>query len=306
MKKIIVSSLMAVLIMVGCSPATLTTSGSTGNQDGKIQVMTSFNPIDQLVKTIGGDKVETTLFVKPGTDAHSFEPTARDMTTLKEADVLFINGLDMEPWAQAGAISGSTKLMILADGIDFIMLDQTEDHHDDDGHDHSTGVDPHIWLGLNELKVMAKNTATALTLLSPDDESYFLDNLNKFNEEADTLASEFEPKFKPYAGQSFVTGHEAFAYLTRSIDLIQMGVEGPFAEGEPTPQKIKELVDHVREHNISTIFVEETASPKVSETLARETGAELVTIPTMETQGEIFPTIREIYEKILNALEKNV
>lgn len=305
MKKIIFSSLMALLIVAGCSPATPKTDGGTGHQDEKIQVMTSFNPIDQVVKSIGGDKVETTLFVKPGTDAHSFEPTARDMATLKEADVLFINGLGMEPWAEAGAISGSTKLMILADGIDFILLDQSEDHHDDDGHDHSTGVDPHVWLGLNELKIMAKNTANALTLLSPDDESYFLDNLKQFNEKADTLASEFEPKFKPYAGQSFVTGHEAFAYLTRSIDLIQMGVEGPFAEGEPTPQKIKDLVDHVREHNISTIFVEETASPKVSETLARETGAELVTIPTMETQGEIFPTIRAIYEKILTALEKN-
>lgn len=306
MKKLILSSLMALLIMTGCSPTTSPTGETSGSQDGKIKVMTSFNPIDQLVQAIGGDKVETTMFVKPGTDAHNFEPTARDMTTLKKADVLFINGLDMEPWAQDGAISGSTKLMILADGIDFIMLDQAEAHTDDDGHDHSSGVDPHIWLGLAELKLMAKNTANALSLLSPEDKSYFQNNLNKFNEEADSLASEFEPKFKPYAGQSFVTGHEAFAYLTRSIGLVQMGVEGPFAEGEPTPQKIKELVDHVREQNISTIFVEETASPKVSETLARETGAELVTIPTMETHGEIFPTIREIYEKILTALEKKL
>lgn len=306
MKKLFLVSLLALQLMAGCSPASSPTSGGAGNKDEKIQVMTSFNPVDQIVKVIGGDRVETTLFVKPGTDAHSFEPTARDMTTLKKADVLFINGLDMEPWAQDGVISGSTKLITLADGVDVIMLNPAEDHQKDDGHNHASGIDPHIWLGLSELKQMAKNTASSLSLISPDDEVYFQNNLKKFNEQADFLASEFEPKFKPYAGQSFVTGHEAFAYLTRSINLVQMGVEGPFAEGEPTPQKIKELVDHVREHQISTIFVEETASPKVSETLARETGAELVTIPTMETQGEILPTIREIYEKILTALEKNL
>lgn len=323
MKKILLSSLMALMIITGCSPAAAPDNANSTGTSEKIKVMTSFHPIDQIVNAIGGDKVETTLFVPPGTDAHDFEPTARDMAQLREAEVLFINGLDMEPWAADGGISGSTKLMFLADGLDLIMLaeddheheadddhtDGESDSHDDeddhDDHDHAGGADPHVWLGLSELKLMARNAANGLTMLSPEDESYFEANLQTFNEAADALASEFEPKFKPYEGKSFVTGHEAFAYLTRNIGLIQMAVEGPFAEGEPTPQKIRELVDHVRAEGITTIFVEETASPKVSETLARETGADLVTIPTLESEGELFPTIRDIYEKILTAMEKS-
>lgn len=313
MKKIL-PGLLALLLIAGCTPAqpqnqttsSSTTSGSTASESAeKIQVMTSIHPIDQLVKAIGGDLVETTMFVKPGVDAHDFEPTAKDMAKLKEAKVLFINGLGMEPWATDGAITGATKLMVLGDGLDYIPLAEGHEHEEGEDHTHEGEVDPHVWLGLPELKLMAANTATALTLIAPEHKSDFEENLKKFNTEADALANEFHPKFVIYQGKAFVTGHEAFGYLTRSIGLEQMAVEGPFGEGEPTPQKIKELVDFVKEHRITTIFVEETASPKVSETLARETGAELVSIPTLETSGEIFPSIRDIYQKVLTAMEKD-
>lgn len=299
MKKLF-GGFLSLLLLTGCaqgSPAALTTNPTTD----KLQVMTSFNPIDQLVRVIGGDRVETTIFVDPGIDAHDFEPSARDMARLKEADMLFINGLGMEPWAEAGAISGATTLMILGDGIVYIPLAEASAGEETDT-DHQES-DPHVWLGLNELKIMAKNTANALEIAAPQHSDYFKANLSTFLAEADALAAEFNPKFAPYSGQAFVTGHEAFGYLTRNIGLIQRAVEGPFAEGEPTPQKIRELVDYVREQGITTIFVEETASPKVSETLARETGARLVQIPTMETEGELLPTIREIYEKVLSSLE---
>lgn len=293
MTKKLLSGLLSLLLLTGCSPASNPTT--TASADAKIKVVTSINPVDQLVKYIGGDKVETTLFVPPGIEPHDFEPTARQLASLKEAKVLFINGLDMEHWAEEGAITGSTKVMLLSEGVDVIHL----------GGETSPVIgDPHVWLGLTELKLMAENAATAMTILAPEDRAYFEANLQKFKTEADALANEYDPKFALYKGKSFVTGHEAFAYLCRNIGLVQKAVQGPFAEGEPTPQKIKELVDYVRAEHISTIFVEELASPKVSDTLARETGTELVTLPTMETKGEIFPTIREIYEKVLASLEK--
>lgn len=304
MKKIIMTLLLAGTIFTGCTAETAATSSGPGDVD-KIQAVTSFNPVDQLVNYIGGDKVETTLFVPSGTDPHDFEPSAREMAALKESDVLFINGLGMEPWVEDGGITGQTKLMILSDGI--IPIELKEDDHaseDDDheGHDHGDH-DPHVWLGLDELRIMAENTATAMEILSPEDNAYFQENLKRFNEEADALEAEFLPKFAPFAGQAFVTGHEAFGYLVKNLGLIQKGVSGPLAEGEPTPQKLKDLVDFVKANAITTIFTEELGSAKVSETLARETGARMVVLPTLESTGEIFPALREIYEKVLASLE---
>lgn len=295
MKKLL-ANLLAILLVVGCTPAPAATSAETSASGAPmINVMTSFNPVDQLVRYIGGDKVQTSVFVRPGVEAHDFEPSAREMAQLKDAQILFINGLDMEPWAQEGSIKDQVELVVLSDGLDTIALDE-------EGHGHA---DPHVWLGLTELKQMADTAAAGLSAAAPEHKAYFEANLKQFHEEADALAEEFHPRFEAFKGRGFVTGHEAFGYLTRNLGLVQQAVEGPFAEGEPTPQKIRELTDYVKEQGITTIFVEEAASPKVSETLSRETGAELVTIPTMETEGEIFPTIREIYEKVLASLEQN-
>ena len=306
MKKIIAPLIITMSLLAGCGPAETTGPGTSSLDPDKIHAVTSFNPIDQLVKTIGGDKVETTVFVPPGTDPHDFEPSAREMAALKESNVLFINGLGMEPWIENGGITAQTTLMILGDGIVPLEIGETGDSHtepeDHEGHDHGDH-DPHIWLGLDELRIMAKNTATALEILSPQDKEYFQRNLAQFNQDADALEEEFLPKFASFKGEPFVTGHEAFGYLIKNIGLVQMGVSGPLSEGEPTPQKLKDLVDFVKAGNITTIFTEELGSAKVSETLARETGTEMVILPTMESRGEIFPTLREIYEKILQSLE---
>lgn len=290
MKKLALS-LLAVFLMTACAPAQ--TASSTADPS-RLSVMTSFHAVDRVVRYIGGDKVTAAMFVRPGVEAHDFEPSAREMAQLKDAELLFINGLDMEPWAQEGSVQDEVEIVVLSSGIQTIPLDQAGE-----------AADPHIWLGLAELKQMAANAAAGLSAADPENQAYFEANLAAFEAEADALAKEFHPRFEAYAGRGFVTGHEAFGYLCRNIGLVQQAVEGPFAEGEPTPQKIRELTDYVREQGISTIFVEEAASPKVSETLSRETGAELVTIPTLENDGEIFPTIREIYEKVLASLTKD-
>lgn len=310
MKRLAIACLVGASLLGACAPnenKSQVQSNQEEKAEDKVKVMTSFHPIHELVKTIGKDRVTADLFVQPGVDAHNFEPSAKDMAALKDSKVLFLNGLGMEHWAEDGAVQKTTKVMVLSDGIDAIPIEAGHEeegpHAQDDGHDHGSH-DPHVWLGIAELKIMAENTATALTMVSPEDKAYFEGNLKAFQQELDNLAKEYVPRFKAHQGKSFVTGHEAFAYLCRNLGLNQKAVEGPFAEGEPTPQKIKELTDHVKADRITTIFVEELASPKVSETLARETGAQLVTIPTLETKGEILPTLREIYEKVLASLEQ--
>lgn len=303
MKKIITALLLAGTILTGCAAPAGSVSTTGGAGTGRIQAVTSFHPIDRLVQYIGGDKVDTTLFVPAGSDPHDFEPTARQMAALKESDVLFINGLGMEPWVEDGGITGKTRLMILSDGISPLELEEEDPAGEDhEGHEHGDH-DPHVWLGLDELRIMAGNTATALEILSPEDKAYFQENLKRFNDEADALEAEFLPKFAPHEGKAFVTGHEAFGYLVKNLGLVQKGVSGPLAEGEPTPQKLKDLVDFVKASGITTIFTQELSSPKVSETLSRETGAQMVVLPTLESDGEIFPALREIYEKVLASLE---
>ena len=142
-----------------------------------------------------------------------------------------------------------------------------------------------------------------LTVLVPEGAETFEANLEAFKEEAVTLKETYQEKFKVYEGKAFVTGHAAFGYMTREMGLQQKAIEGPFQEGEPTPKKLQDLIDYVKAENITTIFLEEAASPKVSETLARETGGETVTINALEAEGDLLLNLEDIYKKVLESFE---
>lgn len=292
MKKVIAAILSTVMILTGCGTSqtnTKVTEKTNNSSSSKLKVLTSFNAIDKLVKKIGADKVETNMLVNGDVEPHDFELKAKDMEKVKDYKILFINGLDMEHWAEKlPETNKELQLIDLSKGVDTIK---------------SPNFDPHIWLGVKELKVMAKNVENALSQADSNNKETYKSNADKFIQELEAVEKEYNPKFESHKGKGFITGHEAFAYLCRNIGLTQKAVEGVFGEGEPTPQKIKELVDFVKTNNISTVFLEENASPKVSETIAKETKTKLVIIPTLETEGEIIDSIKEIYNKVLESLK---
>jgi len=309
-----IAALLVAAVAVFSAPAEVNAQANE-----KLKVMTSFNPITEIVKTIGGDKVETTQIVEPGLEPHDFEPTPKDLAELSEAKILFINGLGMEPWAEKAE---GAKIIDLSEGVDKIAtkdeehigededhahdhegssnISNTDDDHDHEGHSHGE-FDPHIWLGLDELEIMAENAYKGLSEADAANEAYYKENLDKFISEVKALEDEFNPKFEAMKVRSFVTGHEAFGYLCRNAGLTQKAVVGVFGEGEATPQQLAELAEFVKKENITTIFVEKGMAPELSKTLAKETGAKAVEIGTLETEGELLPTIRDIYTKIIES-----
>ena len=300
MKKIgliLTALVLSAAFIAGCAPKTVTNE----ENKGKIKVSTTINPVDQLVHIVGKGRVETSRMVPAGSEPHDFEPTIKDMGLLTETNLMFINGLGMETWVdKAVENSGNKNLKIvdLSKGVDLIPLEGHENETEEEHEDHGDN-DPHIWLSLDALVLMAENVENELSLVSPEDAAYFKENLEAFKTEVAQMKVEYEEKFKPYNGKAFVTGHAAFGYLTRELGLIQRAVEGPFQEGEPTPKSLEELISFVKSEGIKTIFLEEQSSPKVSETLARETGSETVVINPLETDGELLPTLKETYDKIL-------
>ena len=300
MKKIsliLTALVLSAVFIAGCAPK----SGSNEGNNGKIKVSTTINPVDQLVHIVGKDRVETSRMVPAGSEPHDFEPTIKDMGLLTETNLLFINGLGMESWVdKAVENSGnkSLKIVDLSTGVDLIPLEGHENETEEEHEDHGDN-DPHIWLSLDALVLMAESVEKELSLVSPEDAAYFKENLEAFKVDVAAMKAEYGEKFKPYNGKAFVTGHAAFGYLTRELGLVQRAVEGPFQEGEPTPKSLEELISFVKSEGIKTIFLEEQSSPKVSETLARETGSETVVINPLETDGELLPTLKETYDKIL-------
>jgi len=306
--KVLGALTLIVVMLTACSNRE---SKDNVQNDDTIKVVTSFYGMKALTEEIGGDKVSIENVIPEGSEPHDFDIKAKDMKAIEEADIFIYNGAGMEEWIEdvKAAISGKDLIVVEASkGVDLINADEeAEESEGHEGHNH-LGKDPHTWLGLNEAKIQGENVKNALVEKDARNHEYYEENFKKFNEKIDSIIEEYNPKFKELDNKNFVTGHATFGYLCRDFGLIQKSIEGIFADGEPSPKELQNLMEYCKENNIKTIFVEELISTQLSDTLAKEVGAETKQIYTLHSNedGKSFSDVLKYnVETIYSALNKN-
>lgn len=291
--------LFTVLAFSGCGGSKPASSTGDG---GKIKVSVTFNAMKELAEAVGKDKVEISTIIPDGTEPHDFEPKAKDLENLSTAQVFVYNGLGMESWADKAVESADNKGLIAVEAskgatpITNTDADEIKEHGQ---------YDPHLWISLKGAELEAQNIRDALVEADPSDKDYFEQNCTSFVSQLESLYAEYNTKFQSAQNKSFVTGHAAFAYLCRDFGLNQNSVEDVFAEGEPSAQKLAELVDYCKKNNVKTIFVEDMVSPAVSQTLAQQVGAQVEKIYTIESSEDNMSYIERMkanLEEISNSL----
>lgn len=310
----LISMLLMSSLFVGCTKA----KEENKVDSDKIQVTVSIEPLKEFTEIIGGDKVQVTTMVPTGAEPHDFEPKTKDLVELNKSEVFIYNGLNMEEWIDKvlGTIENK-DLVIVDSSVGATVIEHGEDDHEhseeehnhdeeeaEDSHDHGP-IDPHIWLSVKESKVQASNIKDALIKIDSANSEFYEANYNKFVEEVDALYNEYKPKFDELTNKNFVTGHAAFGYLCRDFGLNEESVENLFGEGEITPQRLTELVEFCKEHNVKTIFMPELASEKVAQTLANEVGAsveKIYSLESMEDNLTYIEAMRSNLDKIYAAL----
>lgn len=276
MKKKIISGVLAILmvvILIGCNAKTETAKQNTTNE--KLKITVSIYPLKEFAEKIGGDKIEVTCLVPENMEPHDYEPKTKDFEDLTKSKLFIYNGLGMESWVD--------QVNEVIKGKELIILDSSTGV---EARKEENAVDPHIWLSLKNAEIQSQNIKNTLVKLDEKNKDYYEANYSKFKEELESLYNEYKPKFDTLGKKNFITGHAAFGYLCRDFGLTQKSVENLFAEGEPTPKQLEDLVKFCKENNIKIVFSESLASPKVSETLAKEVGAKVVPIMTLESKED--------------------
>lgn len=277
MKKKIISGALAVItsiMLIGCGTNSDTkTTNDEGNK--KVNIMVSVYPLKEFADKIAGDKAEVSCMVPDNMEPHDYEPKTKDFEALIKSDAFIYNGLGLETWVdQVKSVIGDKELRIVdsSEGVEVRKEGEV--------------IDPHSWLSLKEAEKQAENIKDTLVEIDEDNKAYYEENYDAFVGELESLYNEYKEKFDNLSTKDFVTGHAAFGYLCRDFGLQQKSVENLFAEGEPTPKQLEQLVTFCKENNIKTVFSESLASQKVSETLAKEVGAEVVPILTLESNED--------------------
>ncbi|MBC1957374.1 zinc ABC transporter substrate-binding protein [Listeria welshimeri] len=286
---IVVAVLTFALVLAGCGASSDKVSGDKD----KLKIVTTFYPMYDFTKNVAGDKASIEMLIDAGTEPHDYEPSAKDIAKIEAADVFVYNSEDMETWVPSVLKSLDSKKLTVIDaskGIQLVEGTEEEEHHDheEEGHDHDHEEahhhehDPHVWLSPVLAQQEVTNIQNGLTKADKTNADTYEKNAANYNDKLKALDGKFKTAFEGSKQRDFVTQHAAFQYLAKEYNLHQVAIAGLSPDQEPSPARLAELQKYVKDNNISTIYFEEVASPKVAETLANETGAKLEVLSPIE------------------------
>jgi zinc transport system substrate-binding protein len=235
------------------------------NEDGRLIVFTSIYPLEYLAERIGGNAVDVHSLVPPGGVAHAYEPSPADLQRLGKADLLLLNGLGMEPWAQRA-------LDALGDAAPQTSVAQ------ESGTALPTNGDPHVWLDPNLTGGQAVMVTRALIRVDPDRLTEYAERGQEVTADLNAMDAEFAAGLASCAHQTFVTTHAAYGHLAARFGLEHLSVTSLLSEAEPSAQHLASLIDLMEERGIEYLLADPALSDRYAQTIARETGATILDI----------------------------
>ena len=273
----------------------------------RLQVLATTSIIGDVVSQVGGEAIELTVLMKPGQDPHSFEPTVGDLTAAAEADVIFINGWDLEEGVVADLenVAQSVPLVPIAANIKPLAFGE----HQDGTESNHPGADPHTWLDPHLLRQWVENAEQMLTGLDPAHAGEYAGNASVYQAELEALIAYYDQKVAqiPADRRKLVTNHDSLGYFAKAYDFEIVGTVLPAAStlAEPSASDLAELLGAMEREGVCTLFAETTANEQLAETVASELGGcESVQVVTLYT-GALGPAGSEA-DSYLGMMKANI
>lgn len=266
--------MLALSIVVFVAVTVACQSDESENND-KLSVVTTLFPQYDFVSQIGGDKVDVTLLLNPGTEAHDYDPAPSDVIKINNADLFIYTGENMEVWASniLGSIDNK-ELNILDISKNIALLEGEEEEEEHDGHNHE--YDPHIWTSPRNAIVMINNILDELIKIDGENEEYYKKNANEYISSIEELDKEIRQVVSSAEYDTlYFGGRFALLYFVKEYGLNYISAfDSCSSETEPSAKLVTEIVDEMKENGARTVFYEELADPKTAVAIAEEIGGE--------------------------------
>lgn len=218
-----------------------------------------------------------TSITPAGVEPHDFEPSPKDVSTIMKSDIFVWHGGSVDTWAQSLAKTRlEANLAVIQTSKNVELLPLSESAED------KKVIDPHTWLDPVLFSKEVQTVRDEFILADPTNADLYLKNAATLITELSRLDAEFSRGLQTCNDRRIVTSHNAFGYLAKRYDLTVSPIAGLSPEEEPSAGGLAELTDYVKSHKISTIFFETLASPKLAQTLAKETGAKTAVLNPLE------------------------
>ncbi|PAE31329.1 metal ABC transporter substrate-binding protein [Bacillus sp. 7884-1] len=294
------------LLLTGCGSKEVVKTGENKERNSLI-VYTTIYPLEDFTKKIGGSYVEVQSIYPPNVDAHSYEPSTKDMINLADSDLFIYTGVGIEGFAEKATEAlekEDVQVLKAADGID--LIESTDDNHHDDeeghsdenegehtesenheGEEHNHGdVDPHVWLDPVLSIALANNIKNSLSKLKPEHAAEFETNFKQLKSELEKLDKEFKTTIESSKTKNLLVSHAAYGYWEKRYGIETIAISGLSPTQEPTQKELQAIIEESTEHNIHYVIFEQNISPKIAKIIQEEIGAKALTLHNLEAVTE--------------------
>jgi ABC-type Zn uptake system ZnuABC Zn-binding protein ZnuA len=288
----------AITLLAACS-------AQQSSSSAKLNVVATNPILGDVVSNIGGDLINLTTLIPVDTDPHSFEPAPQDAARVSEADIVFLNGLNLDDFMQ-GLMSnaeGHGQVVTVSDGIQTIASDEAE---------FSSG-DPHVWMNPLNMKIWADNIAEGLAVADTANADVYRANADAYKVQLDELEAWAQDQIAqiPAEQRVLVTDHDALGYFLDHYGFQLVGAVIPsFNTGsEPSAGELADLEKAIRQYEVKAIFVGVSVNPALAEQVAADTGVQLIAVYTESLSSAAGPAatyldmMRYDIETIVGALK---
>lgn len=334
MVKLSALALLVAVGVAGCSPHTgRGTSKEEGflasvselepielGPDHKLHVVASTSIIYDLLQNVGGEAIVLEALIPVGADPHAYEPSPGDLRKLVQADLVFINGIDLEEplYPTFTEIATDTLIVSLSEGLQLQSFAEEiakgADTHDQDNHEH-TGMDPHVWLDPLNVRIWAVNAAKALSAVDPARAGQYQSSAEAYSRQLALLHGWTEEMVAgiPAEKRKLVTDHRALGYFaTRyDFDLIATVIPAYSTAAEPSARELADLIETIKNESAQAIFVSSNVNTTIAERVAEDTDIQVVPLyigtlsPAEGPAGSYIEMMEYNVEAISDALAGN-
>jgi len=263
------------LALLALAPALAACSeGSDVADDGELRIVTTVAPITSITAAVAGDRAEVEGLVPEGTNSHTFEPSPSAAAQLEEADLVLVNGLQLEdPTMELAEETMSEGARLVELGTE--VLPESEYVYDFSFPEEEGKPNPHLWTDPTWAIRYAELVRDTLVEVDPDGEATYDENLEAFTAQATALSDALraDQESVPVEDRKLLTYHDAYAYFARTYDWTVIGAIQPDSFDDPTPREVAGIIDQIEAEQVPTIFGSEVFPSDALEEIGDATGA---------------------------------
>lgn len=283
----LLSALLTIFFLSACSGETKKTSTTSNENGGKVQVVTTYSVVYDIVKNVGGDLVEIHSLAPIGSNPHEYDPLPVDVQKATDADAIFYNGLNLEAgnsWFNrlmetAGKDGKDAPVFLMSESVEPMYL-TTEGNEGEE--------DPHAWLDIRNGIKYAENARDGLMKVDPEHAKEYEKNAEEYIAQLQELHDNAVAEFSkiPDEERVLVTSEGAFKYFSDAYGFQAEYIWEINQENQGTPDQITRIVDIINEKEIKGLFLETSIDSRSMDAVSAETGVPIIGKVFTDSLGE--------------------